>query len=374
MDIILHLTHDCQLQCVYCYGGRRREGRMMWETAQRALDLFFDQPILDPAVKPQICFFGGEPLLEWPLLERCVSYSQERSARTHRPYRLALDTNGLLLDDEKAEYLAANGVDVVLSFDGVREAQDAARPTTNGRSSFDGTLRALNVATRHFKDFGVCAVVSPPNVQYLPAGVDFLLGNGVRRRMLNPDFFSNWADEGLNLWRKGYEHAAMRFQESFERGRPINMNLFMAKIITHLKKGYEKSDCCLFGLSEIAIAPSGRIYPCQRMVGEDTMALGLMGDVFKGIDPPAAKALDTCRSATSPECAACDIRHRCRNWCSCVNHALTGRYDTPGPLICFHEKMVVELADQVASRLFAKKVPSFIDTFYRVGAVSPEWI
>ena len=372
MDVILHLTQDCQLDCVYCYGGRKQARTMPWDVARRAIDLVFDDPPTDTT--PLISFFGGEPLLEFPLLQQCVDYIKARSAETGQLCRTAITTNGLGLNDTIAHYIAANLVVPTLSFDGVREAQDACRLYRDGTSSFADTEKALHTLRRHFDDFAVCAVVTPSNVEYLPESVDFFLESGVSRLLLNPDFFAQWDDRGLDLWRQGYECVGDRFETEFRHGRIIHVNFITAKIVTHLKGGYDPCDCCDFGQKEIAVAPSGNIYPCQRMVGEDTRELGLMGSVFEGLNTKTCWDLANVREVTSPECLACDLRRRCRNWCSCVNHRLTGRFDLTSPLVCFHERMAIEIADRAASRLFRERNAEFMETFYFEKQVAPEWV
>jgi uncharacterized protein len=374
MNVILHLTHDCQLRCAYCYGGPRHEGRMSWEVARRALDLFFEQSSTASPDIPQISFFGGEPLLEWDLLQQCVAYAESRKAAAGQDFRLTITTNGLALDRNRAEYLRSKNVGLLFSFDGAQEAQDATRRLSDGRSSFADTRRALGLVLGVFDNPAVCAVVSPENVAFLPESIDFLLGEGVRQIMLNPNFFAEWDEQHRDLWTAGYEHAARRFEESYRQGVPLNIHVFTAKIITHLQGGYGPCDVCDFGSHEIAIAPSGRIYPCQRMVGDDRQDLGLLGNVFDGLDPRAAAELAACRQVRAPACGQCAIRSRCRNWCSCVNHALTGRFDQPGGIICFHEQLAVRLADRAASRLFQEKNKLFLETYYLEKQFAPEWV
>ncbi len=337
-----------------------------------AIDLLFDQPTAEPAA--QIGFFGGEPLLELPLLKQCVAYAEARRAETGMPFRLAITTNGLSVDDALVKWLRSKAVEPTLSFDGVSQAQDACRRFPGGKSSFNDTRKAMVVLQRHFPDLAVCAVVSPENVRYLPDSIDFFIGSGIRRLLLNPNFFARWDDQQLALWHRGYTYAAERFEDEFRSGRVLHINFITAKIITHLKGGYDPSDCCDFGQKEIAVAPSGNIYPCQRMVGEDTEELGLMGDVFRGLNGKTCREMADARQVTGTECLRCDLRHRCRNWCSCVNHRLTNRFDRTGPLVCLHERMAIEVADGAASRLFEEKNKTFMETFYMEEQVASEWV
>jgi uncharacterized protein len=347
---------------------------MSWDTARRAIDIFFSQAAGPTSLVPEICFFGGEPLLEFDLITQCIAYAESLRQSSGMNFGLTLTTNGLLLDRSKAEYFREKGVDIVVSFDGVKEAQDATRPFGDGRSSFAQSLKGVNTAIDTFENPCICMVVSPENVEYLPQSFDLVLEQGAEKMMLNPNFFAKWSQSDRGLWRAGYSHAADRVEEAYRKGIALNVNLFTAKIITHLKGGYDEGDCCLFGQNEIAVSPGGNIYPCQRMVGQDEKTLGLLGNVFDGLDMTAMNGLAGCRAVRNDACDKCDFRGRCRNWCSCVNYALTGQFGQPGDIICFHEQMVIPLADRVASRLFAECSKTFMDTFYFQKHLAAEWI
>jgi len=345
---------------------------MGWDVARAAIDLAFRRS--DARSPFQIGFFGGEPLLEFPLLQACVARAESTATETGKTVRMAITTNGLALDAGRASYLQSHDIEPTLSFDGVPEAHDASRSYCDGRSSFHDTEEAMHLLRGLFPDLAICAVVSPENVACLPASIDYFLDAGITHLLLNPNFFAPWDAPALDLWRRGYEHAADRFERACGDGRPVHINFLTAKIVTHLKGGYDPCDCCDFGGKEIAVAPSGNIYPCQRMVGEDTEKLGCMGNVFTGIEERACADIAHWREVTSPECAACDLRRRCRNWCSCVNQRLTGRFDRVGPLVCLHERMAIEIADRVASRLFERRDATFLETFYFEKEVAPEWV
>jgi uncharacterized protein len=373
VDVILHLTQDCQLNCIYCYGGRKRAQGMSWEVAKLGIDLLFEKPHRN-GFPPLLSFFGGEPLLEIPLLKKCVAYAEQHSAETGAKFRMTVTTNGLCADEATIAYIAEKGMATALSFDGVPEAQNSTRPYRGGRESFEDTLSALRRMRHQLPELIICAVVTPENVACLPDSIDLFLENGCRQIVLNPDFFACWTERDCELWRSGYEHAASRFIESFRSGKPLHISFITAKIATHLKGGYGLDDFCDFGTREIAIAPSGNIYPCQRMVGEDDGAVGLMGDVFQGLNPKMCRHLNKSKQIKNLECLDCELQPRCRNWCSCVNQRLTECYDHTAPIVCFHERMAIEIADRTASQLYKENNLTFMRTFYACGRIESEWV
>ncbi len=137
----LSVTERCNLRCKYCvysgaYIGRRdqvsREHDMTWETAHAALDYFLDH-LGRQFSQPQVNFYGGEPWLNWPLIRRCVAYLEDRSPKS----RFGATTNGTLLSDELADYVAEHDFNLFISLDGPRVAHDRNRINCAGHGSFD---------------------------------------------------------------------------------------------------------------------------------------------------------------------------------------------------------------------------------------------
>jgi len=54
----------------------------------------------------------------------------------------------------------------------------------------------------------------------------------------------------------------------------------------------------------------------------------------------------------------------CGRTCACTNRETSGDPDVPGPLLCWHERMAIPLADRAAGALFAARDPTFLRRFY----------
>jgi hypothetical protein len=89
-----------------------------------------------------------------------------------------------------------------------------------------------------------------------------------------------------------------------------------------------------------------------------------VGDVSSGIDSERLARVAPTGAVPNGECNECPARSRCENWCACVNHATTGNVNRVSELVCFHERMTIRIADQVAAMLFAENNPSFLSRFY----------
>jgi uncharacterized protein len=371
MDVSLVLTHDCNLGCSYCFAGKKFKQSMNDEVASRALDLAFSDEPGRHAGQVQLSFFGGEPLLEW---QRIVSVTDEAAARAARHglrLVLTLTTNGTLLTDERVQFLVERGFFVGLSIDGVRAAHEATRPTRGGRSSFDSVERGLDLLLAHDAWFETISVVDPRNVRWLGESVRWLVDEKqVPRVALNPSFGADWSDDELALWQRGYEEAARVYVERTRAGRPVYINVVEDKLITHVKGGYAPGDRCASGHGAVAVAPSGNLYPCERLVEEDHDGALRIGDVFRGLDSGRRMCLDAQAGPVNDECGDCGVRERCMSFCACANRAETGSIGIAGGVQCWHEQMAMRVADTVGAELWRARDRHFLARVYAYGEVA----
>jgi uncharacterized protein len=369
MDFTLCLTHDCNLRCAYCYAGRKTARSMMWQVARQAVDFCLDHTLKRAALtgrppQAQLGYFGGEPLLEWPLLKRSAEYAMEQAERAHIALKKTVTTNMTLLDDEKAAWFRDQGFYLGLSLDGNADMHDTLRRSAAGAGSHAAAAQALRFYRGPAPQAEVIVVVDPRNVAHLADSVQWLLTGDIRSIALNPNFYVTWPGSSLAVWRDACERIADLYIEHYRQSIPVRINIIDGKIRTRIKEGYELCDRCGFGDNEIAIAPGGNIYPCERIVGDDTNEELRIGNVLTGFDSAKRARIVACRGNTVAECADCPIRDRCMNWCSCINYATTGAINRVDGLVCHHERMVIAVADRVGATLFAEKNPAFLAKFY----------
>ncbi|MHC4201076.1 MAG: radical SAM protein, partial [Planctomycetota bacterium] len=131
--VVLSVTHGCNLACRYCYVRKHLSASvrsaggdgptMSLETARKALAL------LEPPGPWRVGFFGGEPLLVWDLVREVTELARERADRFGARVRFSVTTNGTLLDEARARFLAERGFSLIVSLDGPQELHDRERIT-----------------------------------------------------------------------------------------------------------------------------------------------------------------------------------------------------------------------------------------------------
>jgi len=138
--LCLHVSHDCNLRCKYCFAstgdfGTGRRMTMDFETAKRAIDFVVAKSGRRRNI--EVDFFGGEPLMAMDTVKRTVEYARSIEKAAGKCFRFTITTNGVLLDDETIAYVNREMSNAVLSLDGRREVNDDLRPTVNGKGSYD---------------------------------------------------------------------------------------------------------------------------------------------------------------------------------------------------------------------------------------------
>lgn len=120
------LTHDCNLNCVYCYQTHDSNMRMTFATAKTCIDWIFSN-VPDDMCSIEIGFIGGEPLLEFDLIKRIVEYTNSRVQTEN--YIFYATTNGTLLTSEMKEWFVSHKHCCVLglSLDGTPETHNINR-------------------------------------------------------------------------------------------------------------------------------------------------------------------------------------------------------------------------------------------------------
>ncbi|MDO5472470.1 MAG: radical SAM protein [Akkermansia sp.] len=362
----LCLTHDCTLRCRYCYAGRKYSHAMSRETARKAIDICMGEA-RRLGWGADISFFGGEPLLEWELLQWCCDYVTEHAAGMVVPPRFGITTNGTLLTPERLEWMAERDFLIGLSLDGSPAMHDINRCRADGSGSHDDVARALELFEQHptIRSKVIC-VVSPNNVHLLSQGVQWLAAHYSGEIGLNLDFWSEWTDEQFEVLSAQCRLVAEQVLQSYREGKPVKLCNFESKILAHVQSNDCEESCmkCRIGEREIAVSVDGNFFPCSRLIGEGDNPELNFGNVNEGIHRARQHRIIAERGNATPACKLCALRSRCMNSCGCTNYASSGHINQVSPFLCCSEKLFISLADELAETLYAEGNPAFLRRFY----------
>ncbi len=183
-QVTLELTERCNFRCKYCIynegqGGYRNFGNrdMNYDVAKKAID---DLMCNSGDNSIYVSFYGGEPLLKFSLLKKCIDYCETIQGKD---ITYAITTNGTLITDEIAQYFAKLGskIHITLSLDGPKAINDKYRVYKNGKGTFDDVVKGLRILIGAFEDkntlsLGINTVLSEPTTDNLNMIEDFFKG------------------------------------------------------------------------------------------------------------------------------------------------------------------------------------------------------
>ena len=346
------------MRCKYCYIGKR-EAQMSLPVAKKVVDFIFKNT--PPEEKIRAGFFGGEPLLAFDLIEKITDMFESHPSFDRERVELDVVTNGTIFSYKIADFLNEHSIGLGISCDGPPLTQDMFRNFPDGRGSSalveDTVLRATEILPCVL----VNAVYHPRTIRHLPLVVEYFSSLGLRHIYLNPDFSACWSESEADLLPAIYDQIAGRYVNYYLRGKPHFISLIDSKIILILRGGYQPLERCRMGKGEFAFAPSGNIYPCERLIGSDDGNGLCIGNIDEGINIDRMACKMAPGKETNTECLSCSIRDYCMNWCGCSNYFSSGYYNRVGSFLCASERAAMQTAFNVFQTLEKELGPTFID-------------
>ena len=179
----------CNLDCSYCFYLEKESlfpQRNRFLMSDDVLRVYVEQNIRNEK-SPEVLFTwqGGEPMLRGLDFYRQAVIYQKQLANG-KTIRNALQTNGVLLDDEWCRFLRDAGFMVGISLDGPREIHDAARVDKRGEPTFDAVMKGIALLKKYNIEFNVLVTVTDAVSRHPVKVYEFLRDNGLRHVQFNP--------------------------------------------------------------------------------------------------------------------------------------------------------------------------------------------
>ena len=237
--LCINIAHDCNLRCKYCFAGQGGYGQwrmlMSFDVARRAVDFLIAHS--GPREHCELDFFGGEPLMNWHVVQQTVDYVHNQEKKHHKKIKMSLTTNGMLLDEEKTKYLTDNHISLILSLDGRKEMHDRMRPDVNNEGTYDQIVKNLQycIAHRNGEEYYVRGTFTRHNLDFT-TDVEDMLDHGFPAVSMEPVVGDDSAkysikESDLPRVKEEYDRLAQLFIQREEEGRPFfffhfNMDLW----------------------------------------------------------------------------------------------------------------------------------------------------
>ena len=376
LRVTLLTTLQCNFACDYCFQGDHGDynkfaHKMSLETAEEVSGWVARR--LDE-VRPEkfvLTFFGGEPLLNLPVMyflaERCHALSKERGVRL----LINIITNGLLLTEDVVDRLTPYGLNgIKITLDGDKDTHNRMRPLRGRQGTFDRIIENV----RHIADkvsITIGGNFDESSVDSYPALLDYLreqdFADHIAKINFKPIIKSTPATpkgiiplsvigtdgkplNGTCMTSAGagtggssvcdschFVDEKMQFlrDETRKRGFPTPDGVHMGPCEIHRRHAY-------------TIGPEGSLYNCPGFTGDSSQSTGHIDGREESWHAAAVERFDRL-TAHKEECGDCSFVPVCGGGCSVAAHTELGDMHQASCHKGAFESAVVSLAQRTAA-------------------------
>ncbi len=364
INVWVYPTRSCNFSCAYCYENHE-PGFMSTEVAERTVEWAFSQASLAGAPGVAFHFFGGEPLLGLGAFKRIILYAREVSRGCGSRAEFRVNTNGSLIDDRLAMFLAENDVALDLSLDGDKDTNDSFRKTRGGGSAYEAVGGVERVA--RLRDLGISVsvnmVVGPDTVDSLSRNVSFFWQYGIEAVQALPMFDGGtpWTEGDLQTLDRELERVTAGIILGVLEERKMDLLKFnpFAKVIRLIRASEDpvaaeknrQETYCGIGRRTFSVNVNGNLYSCPRFVHEARINRAdpnlVVGNVGKPVyNLPVVQRFKQWNPRKDPRsiCSSCEYALTCIYQCVGENLAWNGDEYAVHPTVCHVSAIVHKYA------------------------------
>lgn len=329
----LHISHDCNLACAYCYADTGAFGKtrrlMTPDVIRKAIDYVFAHASKEGNIN--IGFFGGEPLMNFEGIREGVAYAKACAECSGRTVSFSMTSNATLLTDKVMKMLSEEKFSLIFSLDGPPDVHDKMRRARGGRGTHARVLDKIHSYARRYNgDFTVRGTFTAATPKFSEQVV-YLNEQGftsisVEPAQLDPSHPAAIVTaEQIDEIKAEYERLAEVFLEWFGQGRFLHIFHFEQGLRRLLKPHPMYTECGAGG-GFIAVTPEGQIYPCFEAVVENENCIG---DIESGFDAQKRSVFQAMHVERKEVCRFCWVKHACGGGCHAFNIRYNGAIDKP---------------------------------------------
>ena len=312
----------CNMNCRYCFyadEAQNRETSDFGMLPEETLEIVIRKALTHAKGGCTFGYQGGEPTLRGlAFYKKAVSLQKQYNASDIQIDN-ALQTNGLLLDDEWAAFLKQEKFLVGLSIDGTTSVHNKNRVDYKGEGTLRRVMDAAALLKSHQVEFNVLTVVTNDTTRKIGAIYDFFMERGLPCQQyipcldpigegtawLTPENYSSFLKTLFDRWARDVLSGRFVYIRQFENYIGILLNK-------------PPESCNMMGrcTNQYVVEADGSVYPCD-FYALDAYRLGsLVTDSFEQLDKTRAELRFIEDSLErDAECSTCPYYSLCRGGC-----------------------------------------------------------
>ncbi len=348
----LLVSDACNLKCTYCFEDAPKKPanfkpeNMTKEVAQASIDFFgrLANKYGKPDKSKVIHFYGGEPLINFGVVKSATKYIRRLEAEIF-PYGcdLVIITNGILVTEEIAAFLAENNITVGLSVDGPESVNNLYRLPKNKRINvYKKIAYAYKILKKQGVKIGFSVTLTPEAINHFDEFLNFFvfefgICDGISLNILH---YNNFVKPTPDYYVRAAECQIRAFELFREKG--IYEERMMRKVQAFVDRHPIYADCGVVG-SQIVVSPDGQVGVCQDFVKPRTYFQGSVTE--KSYDPVQEDFARDWRGRSPlfmEQCLNCEAIAFCGGGCPASVQLRTGNRWEIDERICPHSKLSLE--------------------------------
>ncbi|MBZ9572757.1 radical SAM protein [Patescibacteria group bacterium] len=275
----LAITTKCNLNCDYCFVKKTNQD-MDFATAKNAIDLLLESERKDKLLS----VYGGEPLLNFKLIEKICPYAITRAEDLRKNLIISVCTNGTLLEKKHLDFFEKYDIRLIISLVGEKSDHDEFRSFKKQSGSYEKILEKLPMVFKKIppEHLGVSFCLFPSTIERMEENFDHLMKLGFN--YINFEIihhYQDWTKEAQEKFHLGL-NKIIKFvidnipKEDFIFLNPINWEIKYQKISQSL--GLE----CPFWY-KLEIYPLGEMAFSPFLLNAPNREKHLIGNVNQGL-------------------------------------------------------------------------------------------
>lgn len=351
-NIVFEVTEKCNLNCRYCglseqlyqkYDVRKNRD-LPFEKARVMMDyllkIWNENYINDTNFPLIVGFYGGEPLLNMPLVKEIVKYIDSSNTAGRQIY-YAMTTNAMLLN-KYVDFLAEKNFYLTISLDG-DETSQSYRVDRFGNNSYSQVIRNVKLLQQihpaYFNGECVNFISVLHNRNDVEPMLDFFKTQFNKTPQITPLSTNDIGEDKKEEFRRMYQNKSQSLIKStnckaiedkyfLEMPKGLRLSHFLYNTSGNIYYNYNQllmqkfsndvisTGTCTPFSKKIFIAVDGKILPCERI--DHDFEVGYVHDDFVELDYKyVAERYNYYLSKAADQCICCAVNSFCSQ---CVYH------------------------------------------------------
>ena len=324
--LIKPASSNCNLRCKYCFYHSIAENRTTSSYGMMSLEtleVLVRKALEHAEYSCTFAFQGGEPTLAGlDFFRKLIEYVNIHNNKKIK-INYALQTNGMVINDEWAQFLHDNGFLVGLSLDGNKDIHDLLRVDAEGKGTFNRVMSTATLFNKYKVEYNILCVVNASLARHINKVYNFFKKNGFHYLQFIPCL------DPLEEVPGGYEHSLQperyaqflkslfdEWYKDITNGQMISIRFF--DNLVGMAMGQPPESCGMSGFctAYYVIEADGGVYPCDFYVTDSWHMGNIREDDFVVLgNSEVSKKFVEVSKHVDPKCKECRWYGLCRGGC-----------------------------------------------------------